>query len=77
MRRELRVEPFGLIAGLACLLAAGLFLLDDLSDRVSLEGDVVGPAVLLALGVAGAVLGVLRLRRHRAQDEPAPESYQL
>jgi hypothetical protein len=74
--RETRVEPFGLVAGLACVLAAGLFLLDDLSSAVSLEGDVVAPAVLVALGAVGAVLGVLRLLRPRRADRPAPESYE-
>ena len=77
VRGQQRVAPFRLVAGLACLLGAGLFLLDDLSGRVSLEGDVVAPAVLLALGVAGAVLGLLRLRRTGPDEEPAPESYEL
>jgi hypothetical protein len=45
-------DGVSLMGGLLLVLVAGLFLLDDLSS-LNVDGRWVGPAVLIAVGLAG------------------------
>jgi hypothetical protein len=53
-------DAVSLMGGLLTVLVAGLFLLVDLTD-VDMDARWVGPAVLIAVGVAG-LLSTLRRR---------------
>lgn len=59
-------DVFSLMGGLLLVLAAGAFLLSELTD-LSVEGRWAGPVVLLAVGVTG-LLATLRSRPRPVED---------
>ena len=60
------LDGVSLMGGLLLLLIGGLFLLDDLSG-VSVDGRWVGPAVLIAVGLAGLSSSLRRTRSSAAE----------
>jgi hypothetical protein len=58
-------DGLSLMGGLLMVLVAGMFLLDDLTS-VEVDGRWVGPAVLIAVGLAGLAS---TLRSARAESE--------
>ena len=70
MKRH-QLDLFSLIAGLTFVTIAVLYLLDA-SGQLSVNGRLVIPLLLVALGVAGLASAVHRMARGQRAAEPAP-----
>ena len=76
MRRH-EIDLFSLVTGIAFVGVATLYLLDS-AGVLSVDGRLVIPLMLIALGVAGlagALYRVARDGRRRRAVPPAPEEY--
>ena len=75
MKRH-QLDLFSLIAGLAFVAIAVLYLLDA-AGQLSVNGRLVIPLLLVALGVAGLAGAIYRMARGQREaplEQPAPAS---